>query len=516
MKGAPPANVSGQAESSAESLPRAAVVDDAATAVAEAEDKDPPSAAERDSSPRAGDRDGLTPLQRRLLACLGASTLLVGCCTLVYVPFFPHEARLRGLSATESGSVFSAYALAEMLAYPTMGWLTPRLGAVRLYQLGMGLAGLSTVIFGLLGFVTDVEAFFAASVTIRAAEAIGVTATQTTVRTIVANQFPDRLNTVVGFVETMSGAGLCLGPALGGALYSFGGYGAPFYLLGGLQLMVLVISLVAMPAVELTKSNELKLKEVKEGGELEGGASEDGKAEEMRSGCWSWKQPRYLRLFLFVITRPDNWLIFVVLLVISHNWVAMDPNLEVYVNDTLQMGPAELGLFFLGSFLAYAAASPLWGRISDSVNNTFLLVACLLAPTSLSILLIPPSPLLGLSPSRLLLGLGMVFREFFQVGAYLTLLGLLLRRSVAKGLQDDVDGQAVVVAIYGTVYSIGKVAAPMVGSWLTDRFGYPALGTCLGVVTAAVSLMVAVRGAVYACRKEGRRDFETADSGALG
>ena len=89
------------------------------------------------------------------------------------------------------------------------------------------------------------------------------------------------------------------------------------------------------------------------------------------------------------------------------------------MHSALGIGPAELSLFFLGSFAGYVLSSPVWCRLSDAVDNTFLLVGGCLAPSALGVLLIPPSPLLGLKPTRLLLGLGLVLREAFQAGAYL-------------------------------------------------------------------------------------------------
>ena len=131
------------------------------------------------------------------------------------------------------------------------------------------------------------------------------------------------------------------------------------------------------------------------------------------------------------------------------------------------------------------------------MDNTFLLVAGCLAPTALGVLLIPPSPLLGLRPSRLLLGLGMTLREVFQIGAYLPLLPLMVRCSTARGLQSDVRSQALVAAAFGTAYSLGNVLGPVGGGLVTDRWGYPALATWLGGVTAILCLVMAVRGVVY-------------------
>lgn len=48
-------------------------------------------------------------------------------------------------------------------------------------------------------------------------------------------------------VETSVGLGLSLGPAIGGFLYSIGGYGLPFFVLGGIMLTNIPICLLLVP-----------------------------------------------------------------------------------------------------------------------------------------------------------------------------------------------------------------------------------------------------------------------------
>ncbi|XP_043244836.1 MFS-type transporter SLC18B1-like [Amphibalanus amphitrite] len=351
-----------------------------------------------------------------------------------------------------------------------MGWLAPRLGVTRLYTLGLLVAGVTTVVFGLLTYVETPAAFLAWCLTVRAAEAVGTAAAQTAARTIIINQFPQRMTSAMSLVEGMTGAGLCLGPAIGGPMYALGGYGAPFYTLGTLFFITAATSLLLMPTLT------------------------DHSTERTEKGTGD---RNYRDMLILVLSTADNWLIFAALLVAAMNWTAMDPSMEPYMHAVLGIQPAELSLFFLGSFAGYALSSPLWGRLSDYIDNTFLLVAGSLAPTALGVLLIPPSPLLGLRPSRLLLGVGMTLREVFQIGAYLPLLPLMVRRSTARGLQGDVSGQALVSAVFGAAYSLGSVLGPVGGGLVTDRWGYPTLATWLGGVTMLLCLVMAIRGLVY-------------------
>ena len=422
--------------------------------------------------------------QWRRLLFLCAINLLNGCCIAVQLPFFPYEASRRGLSSTASGAVFSCFALSQALAYPVMGWLAPRLGVTRLYVLGLLLAGLATVVFGLLARIEEAAPFLAASLAVRAAEAAGSAGALTAGRTLLINRFPRHVNTAMSVAGAMTGAGLCLGPALGGAVYTLAGYGAPFYTLGALLLATGAASLL-MPDVTDNTTD-------KTGSDTDSGDDTDD------DGDTDGGDRSYDHMMRLVLSTPDNWLIFAALLVIAINWTALDPDMEPYVNHTLGIDPAELGLFFLCTSVFYAFSSPAWGRLSDAVDNTFLLVAVCLALNGLGVMLIPPSPLLGLEPSRLLFGLGLGISDVFQAGANLPLLALMVRCSAARGLRsDDVRGQALVSAVYGAVFSLGEGLGPVGGGLVTDWFGYPALATGMGAVTAAVSLAMAVRGLVY-------------------
>ncbi|XP_043212599.1 MFS-type transporter SLC18B1-like, partial [Amphibalanus amphitrite] len=168
---------------------------------------------------------------------------------LIPVPFFTHEAHARGLDSTASGAVYSCFALAQVLAFPVIGWLAPRFGVARLDVLGSVFVGISTVVFGLLDYISQPVPFLAWSLITRVAEAVGTSAAQTSARTIIINQFPERVNLAISIEEFMMGAGLCLGPALGGALYAAGGYGLPNYALGALFFFTAAASPAVMPTV---------------------------------------------------------------------------------------------------------------------------------------------------------------------------------------------------------------------------------------------------------------------------
>ncbi|KAF0310280.1 MFS-type transporter SLC18B1 [Amphibalanus amphitrite] len=196
-----------------------------------------------------------------------------------------------------------------------MGWLAPRFGVARLYVLGSVFVGISTVVFGLLDYISQPVPFLAWSLITRVAEAVGTSAAQTSARTIIINQFPERVNLAISIEEFMMGAGLCLGTALGGALYAAGGYGLPFYALGALFFFTAAASPALMPTVT------------------------DHSTEGSEKGTGGRSYREMLLVFLSV---TDIWLIIASILVAALNWAALDPTMESYMHKTLGIEPAEL------------------------------------------------------------------------------------------------------------------------------------------------------------------------------
>jgi len=53
----------------------------------------------------------------------------------------------------------------------------------------------------------------------------------------------------MGFYEISTGLGMIVGPLLGGWLYSIGGFGLPFYVVGGMMLLGAIMNFFLVPKV---------------------------------------------------------------------------------------------------------------------------------------------------------------------------------------------------------------------------------------------------------------------------
>lgn len=126
----------------------------------------------------------------------------------------------------------------------------PVLGTKFIFFNGIFFAGAANILFGLLDMAENTLTFTLLSFLVRIFEALGAAAFSTASYTIVLNLYPEHISTVFGIMETCVGVGMSLGPAIGGALYSVGGFGLPFYILGTCVLITLPTCWILMRGIQ--------------------------------------------------------------------------------------------------------------------------------------------------------------------------------------------------------------------------------------------------------------------------
>jgi len=407
--------------------------------------------------------------QLLLLLVFSMGSLLAGSCLAMMIPFFPLEAARRGISQTLTSGIFSVFSLTQLLVYPVMGRLVPLVGINRMYCVGMTVTAVANLAFGTLFRLESTVAFIAACYAVRVVEAVGTAAVVTTALTMAANQFSDDTSTAVAVMETMNAIGLSLGAAIGGGLYSLGGFGLPFFSQGCFILALVVLSALYLPEVAVPARREARLS--------------------------------FLEMLRVFASTGENWLCCAVVFTTAVVWTTIDSSIARYANDTLGTSPAQIGLFFLVATGAYALSSLGWGRLADKLANTYLMISVCLLLTALGLTLIPPLPGWGAPPSWWLLGLGLTIKEVFQGGAYVPVLNRMMTTTVGRGLPADVDTQAFVCSVFGTVVSVGNVLGPVTGGAIIDAYNFTFMVGCLAVWTALVGAANGLQAALVAYRR---------------
>ncbi|XP_037075919.1 MFS-type transporter SLC18B1-like [Pollicipes pollicipes] len=413
--------------------------------------------------------------QKLLMLVFSMGSLLAGSCLAMMIPFFPLEAQRRGISQTLTSGVFSIFSFTQLVTYPVIGRLVPRVGINRLYCIGMSMTAVSNIVFGLLFRLESATTFIAACYTVRVFEAIGTAAVITTALTMAANQFAENTSTAVAVMETMNAIGLSLGAAIGAGLYSLGGFGLPFFSQGCFILALVVLSVLYLPEVAVPR----------------------------RSSGDFWAM---LRTFA---SAGESWLCCAIVFTAAATWTAIDSSIARYASDAIGTTPAQIGLYFLVATGAYALSSLVWGRLADRLHNTYVMIAGCLFATALGLALIPPLPGLGLTPSWWLLGLGLTIKEIFQGGAYVPVLNRMIATAVRQGLPADVTTQAFTCSVFGTVASVGNVLGPVTAGAIIDARNFTFMVGCLATLASLVGVTSAAQAARVVRRRWSDRGDQT-------
>ncbi|CAG4923954.1 unnamed protein product [Colias eurytheme] len=396
-----------------------------------------------------------THSQRLTLFSLALVDFMSFCSMSIMAPFFPREATEKGLSNTMCGIVFSFYAVIMFITSPLFGKFLPRIGVKFMFTAGLFMAGSCNVIFGSLALIQDPTTFLVLCFIVRGLEALGASAYSTASYVYVVNVFPDTIGSVLGILETFVGLGMSVGPAIGGLLYSIGGFGLPFYSLGVVMVLTVPINMIFLPD-----------------------------CEEYVSGS---KTASILRLFKI----PSIIITGLVIVIVSNTWAFLDPTLEPHLRQ-FSLSTKQIGLIFLLLSSLYGVFSPIWGWVADRVHNHWCMMVWGLFLSTLGLLLLGPCPFIPGLPKDLWLDL--VALSILGMSVALTLLptfqGVLTSSIYEGGCPEAIATYSAVAGVWSCCYSLGEVLGPALGGALAERYGFPFCATLcaaacftMGVVT---------------------------------
>ncbi|XP_069676364.1 MFS-type transporter SLC18B1-like [Periplaneta americana] len=427
--------------------------------------------------PEPGPVRHFTRTQKLALTSLALVDFISFCSMSIMAPFFPKEAHRKGMSETISGLVFSFYALVMFVSSPLFGKILPRVGAKFLFMSGMFVAGSCNLLFGMLAYIDNYPTFTAYCFLVRGMEALGASAYATASYVFVVDIFPDNIGSVLGILETFVGLGMSIGPALGGVLYSVGGFGLPFYTLGILMVVIVPVNLCLLPPGDACNV-------------------------EKKSGS-----------LLELIQIPSVIMISLVIVVISNTWGFLDPTLEPHLRE-FKLSPEQIGLIFLLFSALYGVFSPIWGWLADRCNNHWSMMVWGLLICTVGLLLLGPSPLLPFLTNTIWLNL--VALSILGISVALTLLPTfqaVLESAIEGGCSDELSTYSLVAGIWSCMYSLGEVIGPSVGGVLLEYFGFPICSTVMACVTFVLALVTLVFFVTKEATRQSNSDESTTDSG---
>lgn len=405
----------------------------------------------------------LSKEQKVILACLMLATICTNACTTILSPFYPPEADSRNVSTATQGWIFGSFSLTQVIMCPVVGKLLYMTGAKLILILGLFFCGGTTVLFGAIGYCSpssqacSSDTFVWLNFVVRIASSIGCAAYSTAAFAITAAEFPDNLTTMFALLETVCGIGVMIGPALGGALYSAGGFMLPFAVTGSLMV------LCCFPAAFMIPTRGLQRDE-----------------EETASAVQLLKSP--VAMVIAAAVAANGVL-----------WSCLDPLLEPRLRD-FALPSIVVGLIFLLQSATYAITSPIIGYVLDKyphrVNGTVLVFAGFVFGTVVFAFL-GPSSLLGFTDDDHWLWLDLVAIFCLGLVYSLTLVptyDIILEAAKKRGLPDNMSTYGLVGGLWNSVYALGDFTGPVVSTAIYDALDFPSTMT----VMAGLSLLFAV------------------------
>ena len=397
------------------------------------------------------------------------------CCHAAYslLPsFFPVEAAARGMGEDLIGITFAMFAAVAFACSPIAAQMMSRHGRKRVYLCGLSLVALATTAFGATAKLSG-TAFTMAALVLRLVQGVGSALEETAAYAIVASLDPDRTSLYLGLCELSTGLGYMAGPAIGGLLYTIGGFKGPFVALG-----LGLVPAAGLIAFALPSS---------------GGSEGEATAEDVGLASVAYRNPRVLcTLLVCVLANSD--------------YALLEPTLGAHATAAgLADGAASIGTLFAISAAAYTVSCPLVGYLADfSILGPRCVIAAGLLLQATGLVLIGPSPLLSplLHSIGLPLPLGQLTRT--QLLCALVTLGLGDAASMTPAMDDMrhsldlgsgdlspvVSSEAVINTLSGAMasaFALGQVLGPLVGSVLTARVGFP--WTAMGASMALLGLL---------------------------
>ncbi|XP_029657000.2 MFS-type transporter SLC18B1-like isoform X1 [Octopus sinensis] len=297
--------------------------------------------------------------EKLTILCMCLITFVQCLCFSVLAPFFPKEAEEKGLNSSETGMIFGVFELMIFLTAPIFGAYLTQFGILFTYISGCLVAGSCSIIFGVLKWCPPGNVFLTMCFLTRGVESLAVSAHLTASTAVIGYIFKDRASLAIGFIEIFSGFGMMAGPPIGGVLYELGGFGLPFWTLGGITVALAFISCLLMPAIT------------------------DDSEQNNRSKLAMLKSP-YILCVSFVIVCSAYIITF------------LDPTLSLHLENKYHVGTLYVGLIFLAAPATYTFSAPLIGWINDTCKQTNIIIVLGTFLLALCNLFIGPAPFLNI------------------------------------------------------------------------------------------------------------------------
>ena len=354
----------------------------------------------------------------------------------VAVPVLPDLSRKLGASPTMIGLLFASFGVTLLTVSIPMGAVSDRMGRKAPLVGGMLALAAATLLFA---YSDGLPWLFAARLVQGAADAV----TWAVGFALIADRHgPDERGRVSGIVMSGTSAAVMIGPTIGGWLYEAGGIRAPFLSVAGLA----AVGAVGFVWLDIPPPRT--------------------ETEPVPIG---------------VVLRARAVAVCAVAVVAASATISMlEPVLPLFLEATLGIGPARVGLLFGTGAVASAILHPICGRLTDRWGGRRLmtiglvLVACVL-------------PLLGITwsyPSTIAFFVLNTMAMALVITPSLTFMAEAVSSSGAGSF-------GVGYSLYNMAWGVGLLGGPALSGFLYERMGFVPLTLMWAPMLVVVTWLLA-------------------------
>lgn len=369
-----------------------------------------------------------------LLIIMAITDFITFASITILSPFFPAEAENKGSSPTEYGIIIGIFELVALLianvCIKMVSVVSPRILMVG----GIVLLGTSTTIFGFLNHLPRGIPYFLVAILLRSLQGAGAGIIDVCSYMVATTEMSNRVSMSIGVLEMAVGMGLTAGPAIGGVLYEKGGFGLPFYALGGITLVMTPINYVLVPANR-------------------------GKSDRKLRNIFRFLKDLEVLMCIVSITSGGAVLGFLTGI--------LEPHLRFF-----ELSPSSVGYVTITTGAVFALTTPIWGHVCDKKVNAYFLMfgGCVLCTAGLFFL--GPFPGLPFENILWLIIVSLILCGLGAAAQSVCPFGLMLRSARRNKLPEDVTTSALISAVHITASNLGCFIGPFVGGLFLDFIGF--------------------------------------------
>lgn len=356
----------------------------------------------------------------------------------VIAPFFPHVAKEKGMPEDQVGLMFSLYAIVAILFSPISGKVMMWIGRKYFILIGTAIETVGILLFGFANYY-DESSFVIFSFVARLLQGIGGSALTVTLFAIIANAFPNDMESKLGWMETCGGIGLIVGPLIGGLFYSIGGYEFTFIVYVVILIILTLVTYFILPAPKKDHEN--------------------GKQVEK-------KQISLLKLAF-------NKKVFPTLLVVMFGMAGpsyLEPVLAAHLKSDYDLSLETIAIIFALPVIGYTAAVKYQSKMPNKIDRKVILLVGLFIE---GIAFFFVGPAFGIVKELAIVAFGLILIGLGGALAYLPSLPYMIDAAAKElKIEDREHLSDCMSTVMGTFHYVGEAFGPISAGLLTQNLNF--------------------------------------------